>query len=63
MGDFSIGKDATEELDDFMREFLWPIAPTRNYDPNDLVRYALRQMIKFNLSNIKPYLEEDVIMN
>lgn len=42
VGDFFIGKDATEELDEFMREFLFPSAPTRTYDPNDLGRHALK---------------------
>ena len=51
---FVIGKYAIEEIDQCMGEFKLPLAPTRTYDPNDLVRHALKLMRKYSLHSKKP---------
>lgn len=55
LGDFILGNDAIEELDEFMRELPLPSAPARNYDPNYLIRDALKQMRNYNLPSRKNY--------
>ena len=42
VGDFLIGKDAIEEIDQCMGEFKLPLALARTYDPNDLVTHTLK---------------------
>ena len=42
VGDFLIGKDVIEEIDQCMGEFKLPLAPARTYDPNDLMRHVLK---------------------
>lgn len=53
IGDFLIGKDVIEEIDECMGEFKLPLAPTITYDQNDLVRYALKKMRKYALPSRK----------
>ena len=42
VGDFEIGKEAIAEVDAFLRELNFPTAPTRVYDPYNIVRSALK---------------------
>ena len=42
IGDFLIGKDAIEELDEYLREYKMPTALARVFDPSNTIRRALR---------------------
>ena len=53
IGDFVIGKDAIEEIDACILEFMLPKALARTYEPNDLVSQALRKMRKYTLPKSK----------
>ena len=61
VGDFEIGKEAIEEVDAFLRELNFPTAPTRVYDPSNIVRSALKQMRGYNVVIGRKIWEEDVI--
>ena len=63
VGDFMIGKDAIEEIDKCIAKFMLPTTLAKTYDPNDLVRHALKYMRKYTLPNRKPNWEEDCILN
>ena len=63
VGDYLIRKDAIEEINKCIAEFMFPIALARTYDPNDLVRHALKQIKNYSLLIRKTNWEEDCIMN
>ena len=55
IGDFVIGKDTTQEINACISEFMVLTTPARTYDPNDLVRHALKKMREYTLPNRKPF--------
>ena len=63
VGDFEIGKEAIEEVDAFLRDLNFPTAPTRVYDPYNIVRIALKQMRGpgYNIVIGRKIWEEDVV--
>lgn len=63
VGDFLIGKNTIDQLDEILRESKMPTAPTRIFDLDDVIRKALRQMRSYNIPPSKLIWEEDLILN
>lgn len=62
-GDFVIGNNTIDQLDEILREYKIPTAPTRVFDLDDVIKKALRQMRSYNLPLGKKICADDLILN
>ena len=63
IGDFTIGKEALDQIHSYLHHYNFSTSPYRMYDPNNWMRVTLKEMRNYVLPSTKEFLHEDVIPN